>query len=325
MNQKDLIKIKNGRTIAPEMVELHVTNLCNHECKWCIYREINDDKKSVMKKEQAIRLIDELSEVNCKGIVFSGGGDPLTYPHILEVIEYASAKGLMCSLITNGGMFETIDLERLIRSVTLMRISIDAYDEESYKSIHSPKNSEDTFERLCNNIKKLANMSERKCKLILTYILDEKSVNYVEKFYKIAIALNVDGIDIKTEHSISYVKKQVLRDTAREQLSKHGMDKIKVSFDLVKRRNKFAIGKWVKLCYQCVIEPDGEVYPCCHTIKPEFLIGNINETGFFDIWYGETYKNLIRNFYAMNQGCSICADSSDAKIVKRIIKSMEKV
>lgn len=328
MLEVDLLKIGEGSAISPFTVELHLTNACNHRCKWCIYSELNKEKNTVMPREKAEELIKDLRLAGCQSVLFSGGGDPLAYPYILEIIELANKEEMVCSMISNGGLLDNMDLYRLSNSLSLLRLSIDSYNEESYKSIHNPISSQDTFERLCNNIKRLADMKKQSLKIILTYILDYENVEYVDSFYKTALKLGVDGIDIKTNHYMPYMERKEVSNLAKEKtrlvkrLSKAD-DELQVGFDLVKRRAGFTKGTWVNLCYQCVIEPDGEIYPCCHTIAPEYLIGNINERSFGDIWFSKEHNQMIKYYYDIQEGCSTCHDSSSAKTIKRILKKLD--
>lgn len=328
MLEEDLLKIGEGNAISPFAVELHLTNACNHRCKWCIYSDLNKEKNATMPREKAEKLIKDLRLAGCHSVLFSGGGDPLAYPYILEIIELARKEEMDCAMISNGGLLDNQDLYRLSNSLSLLRISVDSYNEESYKSIHNPTSSQDTFERLCNNIKKLVKLKKQSLKIILTYILDHETVEHIESFYKTALSLGVDGIDIKTNHYLPFAEKKAVSSLAEKKikllkdLTKEGQD-IRVDFDLVKRREAFIHGTWANLCFQCVIEPDGEIYPCCHTIAPEYLIGNVNEKSFGDIWFSNEHNQMIKNYYDIQQECPICHDSSSAKIIKRLLEKLD--
>ena len=71
---------------VPYSVNISVTEKCPLKCPFCFHEYDNDNELSV---NQVYRYIDELASMGTAQIQFSGG-EPLIYPHILEVISYCS-------------------------------------------------------------------------------------------------------------------------------------------------------------------------------------------------------------------------------------------
>ena len=46
--------------------------------------------------------------------------------------------------------------------------------------------------------------------------------------------------------------------------------------------------------YSCVINPDGEVTPCCSDWKRDILLGNVKDVPFYEVWNGEKYKKFLK-------------------------------
>ncbi|WP_313134207.1 radical SAM/SPASM domain-containing protein [Anaerocolumna sp.] len=318
--EEQMLMIKNGEVIAPFLVELHLTNACNHNCKWCIYSDIRKGDNSFITYEKAKKLVKSIKNTGCESIVFSGGGDPLTHKNVEDIIKYAYTLGMEIILITNGGCLNRCNINKLSEHISLLRISVDSYDDMSYNSIHHPKSHSETFSSLSESIKEFVRV-KNKTKVILSYILDNESIIGLSKFVHKAIELQVDGIDIKTEHNLTYTNKKMLIKKAHEYLEDINVESMEVKFDSVKRRKKFVENLWVGLCYTCIIEANGNIYPCCHTIEDDYLIGNVNDESFENIWYGKRHKDMVKEYYAKKQSCPTCTDSSTSKMICRIINA----
>lgn len=83
-----------------KVFQLHPTLLCNRVCSWCAYET----------KDLSIpfeRIKKELVSMKSRGyriLKISGGGEPLAYPHIIDVLKIASALKYQIFLQTNGDL-----------------------------------------------------------------------------------------------------------------------------------------------------------------------------------------------------------------------------
>jgi MoaA/NifB/PqqE/SkfB family radical SAM enzyme len=84
-------------------------------------------KQFDMKLEDAMFAIDVLAR-NSFSVIYFTGGEPGLYPHLAEVVNYAKKKGMITSITTNGTISEG-DFERMSRSLDVLSVSVDHYDE----------------------------------------------------------------------------------------------------------------------------------------------------------------------------------------------------
>lgn len=80
-----------------------------------------------MKLEDAMFAIDVLAR-NSFSVVYFTGGEPGLYPHLTEVVNYAKKKGMITSITTNGTISEA-NLKRMSKSLDVLSVSVDHYDE----------------------------------------------------------------------------------------------------------------------------------------------------------------------------------------------------
>ena len=117
------------KKIKPIHAQLILTNACNLNCSFCSCSD--RDKKKKLTLKQIKNIIDILVENGCKAITITGGGEPLMYYEINEVISYASNK-LKVGLVTNGILLKRLKYHN---NLTWCRISSSDDRTPAYENI----------------------------------------------------------------------------------------------------------------------------------------------------------------------------------------------
>ncbi len=104
---------------------IQVTTRCNARCTdRC---NIWASKPYDMPLEDVKFAIDVLAK-NHFSVLYVTGGETGMYPHLVEAVEYAKTKGMITSLTSNGSIPEAL-LQNLSKSLDVLSISVDNYDE----------------------------------------------------------------------------------------------------------------------------------------------------------------------------------------------------
>lgn len=97
---------------------------CNLSCKYCSVHK----RKSVRIKLKVIeKYVEDLLERGLKAVVLTGGGEPLLYPNIKELLKFLFEKRLEVGIITNGTLFESVS-DSLLKQCSWIRVSINRLD-----------------------------------------------------------------------------------------------------------------------------------------------------------------------------------------------------
>lgn len=108
---------------------LKLTALCNARCRTCNLGLPDAPRPAThLPLDLALAAIDELA---ARGTLFAGlvGGEPLLYPHLHEVVERCTARGIRTNLNTHGGFLTAQVARDLARAgLTYASISLDSPD-----------------------------------------------------------------------------------------------------------------------------------------------------------------------------------------------------
>ena len=90
----------SSRTRKP-IVVWNITRTCNLRCIHCYADSHPQQYPGELTKEQCFAVVDDLAAYGASALLLSGG-EPLLHPHLAEILECATQKGLKVTISTNG-------------------------------------------------------------------------------------------------------------------------------------------------------------------------------------------------------------------------------
>jgi radical SAM protein with 4Fe4S-binding SPASM domain len=308
------------KPVKPITAEIDMTNQCNSNCPGCVGGRTGEEKLSL---KEAKKIINQLVKNGIKGLIFTGGGEPLCNPYTINAIGYAHDKGLKVGLITNGISIKSrIEMELLLVSCEWIRFSLDAGSPEVYKITHGQ--SKEVFNHVKRNIKEYINLKKLigiECKIGTAYLTGKKTDN---KDYMI------DFLNTSERLGVDYAQFRPYLSSGIKDLSQFN----KIDFT----QFKSSIMVYSKHKYDCInqgnIEPDyyychsqqfaititavGDVTICCHTRGiPEFTIGNILNQSLKSILKSKKRQTIVDNINIKN--CpKLCRGDALNRILNRL-------
>ncbi len=120
---------------VPYAVSWNLTSRCNLSCSHC-YLDAGGREKGEsgeLTTEQVYQTIDRLAELNKDSVLILTGGEPMARSDLYGIIRYASAKGLMVVLGTNGTLLNTETASKLKEAgLAGVGVSIDSLNHERH-------------------------------------------------------------------------------------------------------------------------------------------------------------------------------------------------
>jgi len=283
---------------TPFTVYIEPTRYCNFKCFYCMHATRGEKNGALEKTGLDIKhmpfsvyekILDQLSRFpqRIKRIVFSGLGEPLIYPELPKMVEYAKKADIFerVDIITNASILSREKSDALIKAgLSRILISLQGLSSKKYSEVCGV--SQDINE-LVENIRYFYE-NRKNCSVfvkIIDAILSGKEEE--EKFFD--MFGNICDL-IYVEHLI----------TLEQQMGDHN--------GLADNRRNLnnQIYEESDICpvifYHININVDGDVFPCPVPGLPKsFSLGNIKEDELKSIWNGNRRKNLIQEHLKLNR------------------------
>lgn len=180
-----------GPADFPKMVVCDFAHPCNAKCPHCVYTQFielrrHDGGTPFMKPELFRKIADEAGAYGAL-LRITGAGEPFLHKDILDLVEYAKARGCRIGIITNGSIMDDDRITRLLAcGLDAIEFSVDAADSETYSRVRAGLD----FEALISRVKRFVEIrNQRKAKtVVMCSIVDQPAagvdVRAVEAFWR---------------------------------------------------------------------------------------------------------------------------------------------
>lgn len=134
--------------LAPFTIAWEVTRACAFACVHCRADAQHTRDPRELTTNEAKRLIDRIKDFGNPILIFTGG-DPMMRPDLFDLIQYATEKGLRCSLTPTATALPTVERLQKAKEAGIRRIalSLDAPSSEVHDNFRQVQGS---WERTMN-------------------------------------------------------------------------------------------------------------------------------------------------------------------------------
>ncbi|SLM30987.1 Similar to molybdenum cofactor biosynthesis protein A [Desulfamplus magnetovallimortis] len=297
----------DGKNIAPIYMEISPTGACNHRCLFCGL-DFMGYKPDFLDQSILLKRIEEIALMGLKSIMYAGEGEPLCHNNLPQIIEGTKKSGIDVSLTTNGVLLTLEKSERILPSLSWIKISCNAGTKETHAHLHGT--SKNDFSRLMGNLKAcvaLKHNNNFSCTLGIQAILLPENYDEMERLARISADIGLDYLVIKpySHHPKSQTKwyknlgfDDYNLETLSEKLDEISDEHFKVILrtNAMERQvnNKKDYDHCLGLPFWSYIDSTGNVWGCSvHMTDSGFLYGNIYSQSFNEIWSSPTRKKNI--------------------------------
>ncbi len=305
------------------IISWNVTRKCNLRCQHCYLpareseKNPGTDTSQELSTKEALQVIDQIALVNPEVMLILSGGEPILRKDIFELAEYASGKGMMVVLGSNGLLIDNQVAFQLRQcGVSGLSISLDSIDPKIHDGIRSMDGAWEAAikaARICrrNGLAVQINTTVTQKNYDEISGLVEYSQTLGAKvfspFFLICTGRGEELTDITPEQ---YEK--TLSLIVEGQRKYDGMmirTRCAPTFRRVLYQNnpnspllKMDTGRCLAGLHYCRITPEGNVTPCPYIPVPA---GNVRKESFKDIWTGSEEFVVFRNA-SLKGKCRLC-------------------
>ena len=298
---------------GPVSAFIEPANVCNLRCPLCACGSgALTRPKGRMSIEAFRRVIDALPG-SVGELYLWGQGEPFMAPDFLSMVAYASAKGFKTVTSTNGHYLD--DPEGIAKSgLDVIVVSLDGADAETYKAYRVGGD----FDRVVNGIRRLSGTVRsmgRGPRIELQYLVTAESAGQRGAFVRLAESVGADRVVFKTIQAASMSGGESYLPGKTELTRYRTGDDGRLETD----RQMFLKNRCLRIYYSFQVDWRGNVLPCCFDKNSEYIMGNLFNDSFGDIWNSEeflSFRNILVTSGRILPMCGDCTEGLKRKTIE---------
>lgn len=292
----------------PISISIEPTTSCNLRCPECPSGLRSFTRPTGMLAESLFKkTIDELSDTLLY-LIFYFQGEPYLHPKFLDLVNYASKKGIYTATSTNAHYLTDENAKKTVQSgLDRMIISIDGTTQETYEQYRVGGNLNKVIEGTKNIIHWKKTLKSQTPHVIFQFLVVKPNEHQIAEIRQLADELGVDEVAFKTAQIYDFQEGSELIPSidkySRYRKTDNGAYEIK---------NKLLDHCW-KMWHSCVITWDGLVVPCCFDKDGEYKLGDLKKQNFKSLWQSKPYKEFrksLTNARAEIEMCKNCTEGT---------------
>ena len=281
------------------VTEFDLTNRCNNNCPSCCGVKENGAELSF---EQIERVVDGLSRMNNRGVILSGGGEPLMSAHFSHAVRLIRKSGMRIGLNSNG-LALTEELCRLIaENCDYFRISLDAATPELYERTHGM--SAEAFCRVVDHAKMFSHIRNTvgsRTSFGIGYLTGPHTECDMESFVVLARECGADFAQFRPFTGYGF-KIHDVSERIEEIQRKYATKSFRVIASMQKYREMASQGErnyasCRGMFFSTVVTADAKLFACLHFRQDQrYFLGQVDErTSVEDIFLSPRIREVFRS------------------------------
>jgi len=314
----------------PFMVSYSITTECNLKCKHCYSESTDQASPDELATEEAFRLMDDLARWRI-GLLIIDGGEPLCRDDLLDIVKYASSKGIRTTIGSNGTLINKTMANRMLEAgVMAVAISVDGVDARTHDHFRGINGA---FDQTMRGIEACRDAG---LPFQLNMVIRKDTLSQLEGMLHLAVDLGANAAElfdlVAAGRAKEECKEQTLSSDERRQLMELLSDAqadypliIRVPacpmYPLLLQRKNIQPKHFPKEMLQRVpyygrgcaagmpmgyvmVQSNGEVNPC---MLLQVKVGNIREQSIMLIWENSPILTQLRQREFLKGKCGDCS------------------
>ncbi|UII33474.1 SPASM domain-containing protein [Fulvivirga ulvae] len=290
----------------PISISFEPTTSCNLRCPECPSGLRSFSRPTGMLQEKLFKkTMDEL-EGTLMYLLFYFQGEPFLHTRFLDMVKYASKKKIYTATSTNAHYLSDEVARKTVESgLDRLIISIDGTTQETYQAYRVGGKLEKVIEGTKNIIRWKRALKSRTPHIVFQFLVVKPNEHQIEEVKALAKNLGVNEVGLKTAQIYNY---------------EHGSELIP-SIDKYSRYKRKTDGSYAikskllnhcwKMWHSCVITWDGKVVPCCFDKDAYHEMGQLQTTGFSELWNSRAYNTFRQTLIRSRSKIEMCRNCTE--------------
>lgn len=290
----------------PVALAIEPTTSCNLRCPECPSGLRSFTRPTgMLEKTLFENVISELKDTLLY-LTFYFQGEPFLHKDFLEMVKFASNKGIYTSTSTNAHYLNYENAKATIKSgLDRVIISLDGTTQDTYQQYRIGGSLDKVIEGTKNLIAAKRELNSSTPHIIFQFLVVKPNEHQIAEAKELSKTLGVDEIRFKTAQIYDYENGSGLIPEndkyARYRKNTEGKYEIK---------NKLLNHCW-KMWHSAVITWDGLVVPCCFDKDAEYRMGNVSKQTFKEVWMSEKYLSFRKQLIGSRKNIEMCKNCTE--------------
>jgi radical SAM protein with 4Fe4S-binding SPASM domain len=287
-------------------LEVEFNSDCNFKCIYCYTADTNNSCiGDELTLEEQQRVILQGKDMGVRKIIILGG-EPMLYPHILDMVRFIRDLGLEVELFTNGANISPTTARMLYEYGVVVVLKMNSFDEKIQDILSGVKGAYGQIQDAFRNLKEAGYPDG--CPMGISTVICGHNIDELVTMWQWLRDQNINPFfEMITPQGNANGNKMLEVDTARMQeffacIAK--IDKEKYGFDWTPQP-PLVSGQCLRHQFSCLVNSQGYVQPCVGVTIP---VGNVREKALKDIIRDSEIVSDLRNYRLKMKGpCSECS------------------
>jgi len=290
----------------PISISIEPTTSCNLRCPECPSGLRSFTRPTGMLKEEIFTsVIDQLAPTLAY-LTFYFQGEPYLNPNFTDMVAYASARGIYTSTSTNAHYLDDEHAMKTVQSgLDRLIISIDGTTQDTYQAYRVGGNLDKVIQGTKNILRWRAKLKSKTPHVVFQFLVVRPNEHQIPEVYALAKQLGVDRVALKTAQIYDFEKGSDLMPIQ----SKYSRYKKKADGNYA-IKNELHDHCW-KMWHSCVITWNGQIVPCCFDKDAHYVLGDLHQNSFKEIWQGESYNQFRTSLLTSRSEIEICKNCTE--------------
>lgn len=294
----------------PMKVGIEPTTHCNLRCPECPSGLRAFTRPTGMLQPQNFTaMIDQLHQ-DLVYLLMYFQGEPYLNRRFLEMAKYATDKGIYTATSTNGHyLTDEVARQTVESGLTEVIISIDGTTQDTYEAYRVGGDLEKVKKGVENLVRWRRELKSQTPVILIQFLVVKPNEHQIADIQAWGKEVGADHVLLKTAQIYDYENGSDLIPTINKYSRyKQGQD------GKWQLKNPLDNQCW-KLWQGAEITWDGRVLPCCFDKDAEFVMGNLLETPFEQIWRSEGYEQFRAKLLKSRKEIEMCRNCSEGTSV----------
>ena len=291
----------------PISISFEPTTSCNLRCPECPSGLRAFTRSTGMLQEDFFsNTIDQLSK-DLLYLIFYFQGEPYLNPAFLDMVKYASSKGIYTATSTNAHYLNDANARKTVESgLDRLIISIDGTTQDVYQQYRVGGKLEKVLEGARNIVRWKKELKRKTPFVFFQFLVVKPNEHQIEDVKRLAKEIGVDEVRFKTAQVYDYENDPNQLIPSIEKYSRYKRN----ALGQRTVKNSLENHCW-RLWHATVITWDGLVVPCCFDKDAQHNLGDLKGKPFKEVWHNEKYISFRRNILQSRRNIDICANCSE--------------